>query len=64
MIMEKQESGPFQKVVSVKLVEDSCSWETNSDSPWQRITCPLLNMKVHYHVCKSLPLDRQQSTLI
>jgi DNA excision repair protein ERCC-1 len=25
MIMEKQESGPFQKVVSVKLVEDSCS---------------------------------------
>jgi hypothetical protein len=40
MIMERQESGPYQKVL-IKLIENGCSCEASSGSTRCEITCPL-----------------------
>lgn len=40
MIMERQESGPYQKVL-IKLIENGCSCEASSGSTRHEITCPL-----------------------
>jgi len=56
MIMERQDSGPYQKVL-IKLIENSCSSEASSGSARCEVTCPLKHMQDYYHVCKSPPLD-------
>jgi hypothetical protein len=61
MIMEKQESGPYQKVL-IKPIENSCSWEASSGSARHENTCPLYNMKVRYHICRSQSLNASWST--
>jgi len=38
MIMEKQDSGPYQKVL-IKLVENTCSCEASSGSARREISC-------------------------
>lgn len=56
MIMEKQDSGPYQKVL-IELIENCCSCEACSGSARHEITCPLQHMQDYYHVCKGPPLD-------
>jgi hypothetical protein len=50
MIMEKQESGPYQKVL-IKVTENNCCWEAGSGSARHESTWPFYNMNVRYHVC-------------
>jgi len=37
-------------------MEQNPSWEANSHSAFQELSCLLWNLKVHYHVHNSLPL--------